>query len=524
MNWKKALLRPSDEFEELFALREYDSLVSKGKPGSLFWLWLILFLTLMALGFAFTSLEDLRQRMDNPYSTWVNLPVDTYTDPIIPDILDSLSKPEQRTRLGLDTVVEWNRFSFTFLPARVSVFSKGEKGAYHWGRTIDYGSDLFERIIENKNLFHSNWPEGARQEWNDALKGGLVVSQSLLDQLGYEWTEDPLYLPVYDFTYDGVFFVPVWGVVDKLPSKVSFLGSYALYQTFKSRTCARNAIRVNEPGSNRYSCLAASDVAEEVIGAFRERFGPVVEEAESKPFEKSRNGDLLQVDLFLNPRSEAVQSGNFPAIADSLLVVSDWQGMPLFDYECMLERCTANRAHYLAFSFAELEKVRLFSRYLESRFEIKVPLETVEAKENFALVSLLGYAISLMLLGFAILAVVLFINNLLSAHIREITPVMGTLKAFGLSSGKIARIYAKIVQAALVVAGGFAWVLAFLSGRMLSALPFRGRVDVVDWRIGLALVLVILLSLLFSRRLIRNALTRTPGDLIYQRTTTKLER
>lgn len=521
MNWKRTLLRPSDEFEELFAMREYDALVNKGKPGSLFWLWLILFLTLMALGFAFTSLENLRQRMDNPYSTWVNLPVDTYIDPIIPDILDSVSKPDQRLRLGLDTVVEWNRFSFIFLPARSSIFSKGEKGTHYWGRTIDYGSDLFDRIVEEKNLLHSNWPEGARRDWNDALKGGLVVSQSLLNQLGYEWTESPLYLPVYDFTYDGVFFVPVWGVVDKLPSKVSFLASYALFQTFSNKDYARNAIRVNEPGSNRYSYLVASGIAEEVIGDFREEFGDFLEEVESKAFEKSQDAGVLQVDLFLNPQSAAVQSGRFPAMADSLLGAGSREAMPLLDYECKLGRGPANKAHYLAFSFAELEKVRLFSSYLESAFEIKVPLETIEAKENFALVSLLGYAISLMLLGFAILAVVLFINNLLSAHIREITPVMGTLKAFGLSSGKIARIYAKIVLAALVVAAIFAWALAFLSGRLLSALPFRARVDVMDWRIGLALVLVVLLSLLFSRRLIRNALTRTPGDLIYQRSSTK---
>jgi len=195
----------------------------------------------------------------------------------------------------------------------------------------------------------------------------------------------------------------------------------------------------------------------------------------------------------------------------------------LFDYQCKLGRCTANKAHYLAFSFAKLEKVRLFSRYLENKFEIKVPLETVEAKENFALVSLLGYAISLMLLGFAILAVVLFINNLLAAHIREITPVMGTLKAFGLSAGKISRIYTKIVLAVLVVAGIFAWASAVLSGRILSTLPLKGRVDVLDWRIGLALVTVILLSLVFSRRLIRQSLTRTPGDLIYQRPAAKTQ-
>ncbi|TXB68305.1 ABC transporter permease family protein [Phaeodactylibacter luteus] len=517
MDWKKWLLRPVDEFEKLFAYREYIALAHKGRPGSLFWLWLILWLTLMALGFAFSSLEDLQQRMDNPYSTWVNLPIDTYIDPVLTDVLDSVSAPDRRTALGLDTVVEWNRFSFTFLPARASVFSKGENGAYYWGRTIDFGSELFDRIISDGNLRHSSWPEGTRSTWNEALKGGIVVSQSLLYELGYEWGAEPLYIPVYDSTYDGVFFVPVWGVVEKLPSKVVFLGSYSLYQTFKSRTYARNAIRTNEAGSNRYSFLVALGVETEAKKAFKKRFGEAIEELEYRQFGESSSGKLVQINLFLNLQATEVQSGQFPSLADSLLAAASWEGMPLFQYECKLGRGTANKAHYLAFSFAELEKVRLFSSYLERTFEIKVPLETVEAKENFALVSLLGYAISLMLLGFAVLAVVLFINNLLSAHIREITPVMGTLKAFGLSAGKISRIYSKIVLAVLIVAGAFAWLCAFVAGQVLGILLPRVQIEVVDWRIAMALLMVVLLSLLFARRLIHRVLSRTPGDLVYQR-------
>ena len=160
--------------------------------------------------------------------------------------------------------------------------------------------------------------------------------------------------------------------------------------------------------------------------------------------------------------------------------------------------------------------MRDFSEWLLAR-DIELPMEVVENQENFALVSLLGWFIGIILVIFSVLSIVFFIKNLVEGHLNQIKPNLGTFKAFGLPDQFLISMYSRIVTVLLVVSFGISILIIAVDDILLTFLQTEDTFNVWNLLLWGAIVLLFFSSLYFARRIIRNILNQTPGNLVYGR-------
>ena len=504
------LLPAANDFERLFLDNEYRALVRQGGRNNLWWLFAMLLLAVLALGFALGSLENLRRRMDDPFTNWLNLPVDLQTEPRLPDIRDSLSRGAGQ-RFGLKTTEYWYRFNLAFVPRQTDVLSIRPKAlSFQWGRSIDFRSDLFAKIVEEDNLISTRLPEVEES----AAGAGIVVSRELLTSLGYEPSAELSSLAVYDLLSKEVYLLPVRAVVEKLPSKTQFVCSYALYQVLNAPDCWERNLQRHRVGDNRLRFWCPADRVNE---ACRQLAGTMptglqLVDCGAELADSLRNLSVLSLHL-----SHPVDEGQLAAVEKRVKSVLGGKCSRYLGFEVLPQGCDHNQPHYLAFNFQGLGSIREFGNWLSSNFGINLPQEHIESKRNFHLVSLLVQLISLVLFGFALLSIMLFINSLLQKHLQQIKPHLGTFKAFGLADEQLLRLYQRILLVFLLQALLLALACALLLAGVEELLRVESMLIIADVRVVLPLLLLLLLAAILSRRTIRKMTSRTPGDLIYER-------
>ena len=185
--------------------------------------------------------------------------------------------------------------------------------------------------------------------------------------------------------------------------------------------------------------------------------------------------------------------------------------------------------------FSSADKIRDFSNYvlvnLNSHEEIRsggvleVDIAKVKEKENFMFLSGITSIISFILILFATVSVTLFIYNLLKMHLLKVKMNIGTFKAFGLSNHAASNIYFIIIVRFLVISLALSLLLAFGFGFLLDKiLPYIQNLESGESYFKLwyhftwiTVGLILITTLTVSWFTIRNILSKTPGDLIYNR-------
>ena len=173
--------------------------------------------------------------------------------------------------------------------------------------------------------------------------------------------------------------------------------------------------------------------------------------------------------------------------------------------------------YYLSFNFNKLDNVRDFKDHMKDRYKVAISMDQVEQKENFALVSRLTNFISLILFGFSILSIVFYVNSLLRTHLEKIKMNLGTLKAFGLNNAFLVSSYLKIILAFIGISIVIAYIICGLWDLIESRLFENSYFDVFNYKILIAIVIIIFTALMTSQRTTSKTLLKTPGDLIYNR-------
>lgn len=99
----------------------------------------ILLFTILALGLAYGTLDSLKERMDNPYTNWVDVPVTVSIEPKVDDILNHFKAPENLSKYNLSDVTRYDVYYAHFLHAN-------QKDTFYLrGRTVE----PYERILQS---------------------------------------------------------------------------------------------------------------------------------------------------------------------------------------------------------------------------------------------------------------------------------------------------------------------------------------------------------------------------------------
>ena len=181
-----------------------------------------------------------------------------------------------------------------------------------------------------------------------------------------------------------------------------------------------------------------------------------------------------------------------------------------------------------------LDKIESFANYMyktlndddiKGQNNIEVDTGAVKEKKNFNYLSKMTLLISGLLIVFAVLAISLFISNLLKTHLNKVKMNLGTYKAFGLSNNESQSIYLKIMIKFISIAISLALLVALVLGNIIEKtletfykVEDQSKYFILDDTITyIMLSVIILVTVLVSFINIKKILSKTPGDLIYNR-------
>lgn len=524
----------SNDYFKLFVRRE--SGVVFGKRNSNLWLLtVVLFVTFIAIAFSNASLFYLSDKMNDPFTNWVNIEN------------DSEGGHFDRLRFDLSDPQNMERFHY-------NECSYDEQGLLNvfYGRDNDTIKYFRVRYFENMNteltrkvLSEENVVSGQALSFSKLADNtlGVVVTADMLQKLGCDVDKQPapayLYYAAHsnldatklgfrltggrdnDFAHTPI---PVLGVVRKLPMNMDMVGSRYLKDQIEGGVLNMS----NEEYAKRLYYFVPSNVDAET---FRARLGAIADQTELSDTPRYANIWATQIE-YMRPH----RNGTFVGLlfeTDSVSTDAVWkidrQIVEEFD-EHGVERIfkynigdhSQASGRYISLNFSDLDKIREFESFARDEYQVKIEMSQVNSKENFNQVSVMANVLSWSMIVFAIVCIMLFIVNLLSSYFQKVKRNLGTFKAFGVSNRDLIGVYMLIIFSMIAIAV----LIAFSATILLEVLlPLFGVLKDGEysylqlWRANTFVsILVIVAASVYTVYVVMKRLLRaTPGDLIYDR-------
>jgi len=528
--------RANVDFTMLFLRKEGKVLLGKRFSNFIF-LFLIMFLTFLAIGIANGSLEYLRKKMKDPFISWipVNIPVGQADS--VPMFIKMLNEDDScKKAIGYTSFSAykflflefWNEDGTDILPSIK-------------GRTIEVKDDMMREVFEMKG----NKKAGRIFDSNKEL--GLIVTTRLLKKLGYNPESRILFLnyaiadPFRSNAYIK-FPIPIVGVVNELPGMADFFCTPNFYHQ-----------KYGQHGENPFNPLLIPHV-ELATGSLKE--AKKLEAAVNTFFEATPRYNQVKstvwrdsisccyapaylVRVGINPPDTSLRLRD--EIFQALNKDSRVKKTPFIRYYDFYSRKgydndTLESYDFMTIKLKSLQTQSQLEKLLLARFGLRVDMAQSQTRTNYFFVSNLTNIISLSLIVFSILSICLFITSLLQHHLEKMKMNIGTFKAFGLANQSLDRIYLSIIYlfviAAMALAIAFSWLtgrvggirgLFYLAGHPLEPgeLYFTlSRPWVEGYGVGwtvFSVAMILLTSYLSLKYITAKIFNRTPGDLIYDR-------
>jgi len=511
------LLRLKTDFERIFFDSESQVLQGK-KRSTLVALTAILFFTLVALSFAIGGIENLRKRTQNPFTNWVNLSIKSmYIADQLENIKNRYEGEEIRDKLKIKQVNGWAKFSLNMFSMSYNPLKDSPDSLLFdniWGRNLDEEDPLINNILSEENKVWYN-----EEKIRDGLSScEIVLAKSVAKQLGFDLEN---IIKKHIFIEIGSMPIPieVVGIVERLPEFCNFACATSLYN-FQTSCSEYLTVNNYQQKENVFKFLGHSETSVEQLNQLASNF-----------FSQLRSVDVYlkeekyPVGKHLWSEFSVVFPGSQIPVRDSVMQFlqhTNENKAGLFDFakvECN-NACNTldnDNFNYLAFNFEKLKHIRDFQQDVDNEFNVEIDMTRVENGENFYRVSLLTRFMATVLLIFAVLSIVLFINSLLKSHLSKVRPNLGTLKAFGLNNRSLNKQYSKIILYFLLQAVIISFTLAVLVGLLEQYLSEESLYNLINIYIFLSILAITVVSVLLSLRTIKKILGGTPGNLIYKR-------
>jgi ABC-type antimicrobial peptide transport system permease subunit len=179
-------------------------------------------------------------------------------------------------------------------------------------------------------------------------------------------------------------------------------------------------------------------------------------------------------------------------------------------------------ASYISIHFKDLDMLEEFEQYVSSEYNVDIEMSQVNAKRNFNVVSAMGNILSWAIIVFAIIAIILFVVNLLQSYFQKVKRNLGTFKAFGISNGDLISVYvlimAAIILTAVVLSVSITWIIQ--GGLHICGILKDGTFDYLSlWSVKTvcSIAVIVVVSIYTVGAVMHKLLKATPGDLIYDR-------
>jgi len=531
--------RDKSGFKKMFYRAECQVLLG-ANSRYFWWVFILFFITILAIGFAKDSLRFLDKQMADPFVRYVTADLVGDLEDLDENIYYQAYKGEEDSAATYmySSIYEFAKFRNHFIGTSAVP-----------GRTVLPEDDLVKTIlnpVENKAIGH-----GFDVQNEFSIKPdknySLIVTYNLLQEiLKHDVNKDAPFVRLYVDSIP----IPVAAVVDQLPDKRDFISTPYFYDNIRDHAieCFRSRDSLNKVY-----------VIFDIDPAKKDEINRPVEEALSElrnigtaPFDQLAYGSgsglakpsvypytltyrptsFLQID-FLRNLSTKEQNDvyrRFVATAGISKLLSDnnKDASSVIKYywpNLSYQTSDAPNRQAICVSFSSLNRVKDFADNFFENTQIELEMSLIKSLENYNFVTILTLAVSLVLIIFSFLSISFFVRNMIANHLNKIKMNIGTYKAFGI---EIKGIYKNMVFVFILTSEILALAVCIFIAKMdwLLRLVRLYNEDISDefdffylWDIeGLAiLVLMLMVSYLSSAWVINRLFKKTPGDLVYNR-------
>jgi ABC-type antimicrobial peptide transport system permease subunit len=187
----------------------------------------------------------------------------------------------------------------------------------------------------------------------------------------------------------------------------------------------------------------------------------------------------------------------------------------------------SDRPDFITIPFNSLDSVSAFQKYLEENHNnVRIDMNTVEAKNNFNTFDKISNLLGLLLTVFgSVLMISITLNTILN-HIEKNKTNLGTLKAFGMSNLSVTIVYTGIAAFLIFSITAIGFVFNKITGSIISNYVAKlGNMNisqeynlyVLEFNTTLLLIFVLFPILTVFGFIYHKLYNKTPGDLIYDR-------
>jgi ABC-type lipoprotein export system ATPase subunit len=537
----------TQKFTSLFLSKEGKAL-SGNRFTNFIILSALLFLTFLAIGFANGCIDYLEKKLNNPFVNWLTITIPWAKDDQMNDVKRKLNNPEIKRAYNINSVTSYTR-------SPIFILSKKENSFFPTNaRSIeiraDYRDPILGDLVTDKNLIKGT-TEGFRER-----DLSLIVTERLMTDFGYDIEKDHHVLLesiVVDTSGNverDTIPIGIRAVVKELPGKAQ-----AVYTLYFHRAQMQNNESTFDRRLKKSIVFYVANQDEKYASKFRKSIQKIIDRLEGyDAYLPDVYSPTVTKESYLQAYEVRVAFDNNPEdykIIDRLYgdIVNDKDFAEYknvvsrtYDYYKFDEKFQETVSNdELSVNFTTIDKVREFATYLFKTFNdddekhsgglLEVDISKVKEKENFLFLSNITKSISLILIFFGTISVSLFVFNLLKTHLEKVKMNIGTFKAFGLGDNKAQGIYFVIIVRFLLLSIAAALFFAQVFGYFLEKL-LHSRVKVEEGVTFFKLfdngslvtivttstiALILVTALVVSWFTIRNILSKTPGDLIYNR-------
>lgn len=524
--------------EHLILLIKREGKIVLGKHFVNLWLLAaVLVATFVSVAFSNGSLLYLNEKMNDPFTNWVN--IENKQNAAV-GARDALGDIEIQQHYGYNDIQADQEMGLLMLR------HNSDNTDYCQTRFFEHmQSPLMAKVLSEENVVGGSTvhPESLQDEML-----GFIITKDALLKMGYSVDSIPPFINYFSASFDidklisnGIIYdrdiphypapMPVLAVVKRLPMNMSMVASkYVLGQLFSS-----DYVKPLSMTHDDYFRKLVYFVSEGKENEFLSKVDAFIPDSLRR--ERSVEDIVLPIeDESLQARLQTWKAGRFYQICigerDTPIDVyedvaakieplfSDIEVCRVFDY--LKGDGAYGEFSFLSLSFTTLDSIRSFEAFVKEKYNVQVEMSQVNSKENFNAVSVMANILSWAMIVFAIVCIIIFLVNMLHSYFQKVKRNLGTFKAFGISSAELTQAYVLIILAIVLSAVIIALLLTNITQAVLPWLGIMkdGTFNYLSlWGTNtvMAIIIIIASTLLTVILVLRQLMKQTPGDLIYDR-------
>ena len=511
------------QYLKLLMVREAKEVL--GKNGANLWLLtIVLVATFTSIAFSEGSMIYLKDKMEDPFTNWVDIDIqDKQND--YNNLRENLESPDIQKRYGFGDV-HGDR----------EIYYDMQRDRYLRCRHFaNINSPLIKKILSKDNVVNNCVIDTTKLS-NKSL--GLIVTMESLKAMGYSSESIPsyIYYKAYNPSSDTLglklqndkFLLipfPVLAVVRRLPGNVDMMSTNYMSEQPSNDNKYPFDFTAHESYISELRYFIQDGIDDETLllkikEAFPDsiaRHINIIEEnlEEMLPWCKGK-----QIKLDFGAESPNYTTFQWLEVDKKIQkLCSEWMFVRIYNYET--GNCKGIPDKYLSLAFQNLDSIRAFEEYVKNNYHIQIDMSQIASKENFNAVTVMAAILSGAMVVFSLICIIMFMINMLQSYFQKVSKNIGTFKAFGMNTQELIQTYEimllMIVFSAVIMALMITWGIQ-------GILPIIGiekegfnYLSLWNTTTYIAAVVVIVSTIATVSIVMSRMLSRTPGDLIYDR-------